>query len=183
MTRHSPAPPAAPRSTVAARLLGVLGAVGVLGLLAASAPVAARQQDSAERDARFQALMEGARLVGEFTVDTGQADAGPRPDLYSVSELEKGDGDVWIFHYTMSYGNAQGTTFDIPVRVVWAGDTPVLTMTEQAVEGLGTFTVRVMIHGDRYAGTWQHGAFGGHMWGRIERGDAGDADPAAGDGR
>ena len=134
--------------------------------------------EQADRDARFEALMTGARLVGEFTVDTGQTGDAPRPDLYSVSELEKGEGDVWIFHYTMSYGgnqgssgNSPGTTFDIPVRVVWADDTPMLTMTDQEVEGLGTFTVRVMIHGDRYAGTWQHGAFGGHMWGRIERGE------------
>jgi hypothetical protein len=56
-----------------------------------------------------------------------------------------------------------------------------LTMTDQEVAGLGTFTVRVMIHGDRYAGTWQHGAFGGHMWGKIERGES--ADPkGSGDG-
>jgi hypothetical protein len=29
--------------------------------------------------------------------------------------------------------------------------------------------VRLFFHGDRYAGTWQHGAIGGHMWGRIEK--------------
>ena len=28
---------------------------------------------------------------------------------------------------------------------------------------------RVFFYGDRYAGTWQHGKVGGHMWGRIER--------------
>jgi hypothetical protein len=147
--------------------------------LFSSAHGAIAQESQAERDARFAALMKGARLVGEFTLDTGQSNDTPRPDLYSVSELEKGEGDVWIFHYTMSYGGNQGTTFDIPVRVVWADDTPMLTMTDQEVAGLGTFTVRVMIHGDRYAGTWQHGAFGGHMWGRIERGDAAGADGAA----
>jgi hypothetical protein len=136
--------------------------------------VGARQ---AERDSRFEALMSGARMVGQFTVDTGQADATPRADLYSVSELERGEDDVWVFHYTMSFGDNLGNTFDIPVRVVWADDTPMLTMTDQEVEGLGTFTVRVMIHGDRYAGTWQHGAFGGHMWGKIER-----EQDAAGDG-
>jgi hypothetical protein len=26
-----------------------------------------------------------------------------------------------------------------------------------------------MVYGDRYAGTWQHDKFGGHMWGMIER--------------
>jgi hypothetical protein len=57
----------------------------------------------------------------------------------------------------------------MPLPVEWAGDTPVLTMTDQTVEGLGTFTVRVLIFGELYSGTWQHGSFGGHMWGRIER--------------
>jgi len=36
---------------------------------------------------------------------------------------------------------------------------------------MGTFTSRVMIYGDRYAGTWQHDKFGGHMWGKIEHGE------------
>lgn len=152
-------------------------------LFGLAAPSVGAQDSQTERDARFEALMAGARLVGEFSVDTGQTGDAPRPDLYSVSELEKGEGDVWIFHYTMSYGGNQGTTFDIPVRVVWADDTPMLTMTDQEVSGLGTFTVRVMIHGDRYAGTWQHGAFGGHMWGKIAReGDGQGSGDAGGDG-
>jgi hypothetical protein len=197
-----PTPSTSPGRAVHAALR-IGGAIAVALLTwgsAAGAQESATEPDQRDQDARFEALMEGARLVGQFTVDTGQAEDAPRPDLYSVSALEKGEGDVWIFHYTMSYGsgssggnqgssNRPATTFDIPVRVVWADDTPVLTMTEQAVEGLGTFTVRVMIHGDRYAGTWQHGAFGGHMWGRIEREQspregsapaAKDGDPGAG---
>ena len=60
------------------------------------------------------------------------------------------------------------------VKVVWAGDTPVLTMTEQTVEGLGTFSVRVMIYQDRYAGTWDNGSLGGHMWGQIVKDEPAD---------
>ena len=60
--------------------------------------------------------------------------------------------------------------FPIPVKVEWAGDTPVLTMTDQKIEGMdGQFTVRLLFHGDRYAGTWQHGAAGGHMFGTIAK--------------
>ncbi len=37
---------------------------------------------------------------------------------------------------------------------------------------MGTFTSRVMVYGDRYAGTWQHDKVGGHMWGHIEHAGA-----------
>lgn len=49
----------------------------------------------------------------------------------------------------------------------WLGDTPMITMTEVPLPPLGTFTARVFFYGDRYAGTWQHDAVGGHMFGRI----------------
>jgi len=56
----------------------------------------------------------------------------------------------------------------IVVTMPWAGDTPIITMTDVSIPTLGTFTARVFFYGDRYAGTWQHGAVGGHMFGRIE---------------
>jgi hypothetical protein len=58
----------------------------------------------------------------------------------------------------------------VPVTIEWAGDTPMITLTEQTVEGLGTFSARVLLYDGLYAGTWKHGQFGGHMWGRIESG-------------
>jgi hypothetical protein len=38
-----------------------------------------------------------------------------------------------------------------------------------AIPGLGTFDARVIIDGNRYAGTWTHGEVGGHMFGKIEK--------------
>jgi hypothetical protein len=64
--------------------------------------------------------------------------------------------------------------------IAWAGDTPMISMTDLAIPGLGTFTCRVFFYGDRYAGTWQHGKVGGHMWGMIERAD-GDGEKKEGD--
>jgi hypothetical protein len=43
--------------------------------------------------------------------------------------------------------------------------------------GLGTYSARVMFHGDRYVGTWQGTNHGGHMFGRIERENV--TDPAS----
>jgi hypothetical protein len=51
----------------------------------------------------------------------------------------------------------------------FAGDTPMISMTDHTIPALGTFSVRVFFYGDRYSGTWQHGTFGGHMFGNIEK--------------
>ena len=53
----------------------------------------------------------------------------------------------------------------LPVK--WAGDTPVISLTNKAIPGFGTFTARVMFYGDEYAGTWSGGSHGGLMWGKI----------------
>ena len=152
----------------------------VLALFTAGAAASVNAQTpeaTADRDAAFAAKMEGARLIGKYSVWTPQGEQMPSTDdTYNISELTRGEGDTWVFRYTMSYGGGNKLTVPIPVSVVWAGDTPVLTMTDQAVQGLGVFSVRVLIYGDRYAGTWQAPMAGGHMWGRVETGPA----PAAG---
>jgi hypothetical protein len=65
------------------------------------------------------------------------------------------------------------------VEVKWAGKTPVITLDNVTIPGLGTFSSRVVIDGPLYAGTWQHDAVGGHMFGKIvpvgENGTAEDA--------
>ena len=86
-----------------------------------------------------------------------------------VEEVKKSDGDVWIFTARVKYMQFDAT-LPIPVPVKWAGDTPVVTLTDAVLPGLGDkFSCRVIFHEDRYAGTWQHGDFGGHMFGRIEK--------------
>jgi hypothetical protein len=60
-------------------------------------------------------------------------------------------------------------TLPVAVPMRWIGDTPVIMMTDTTIPGLGTFTVRLFFYGDRYSGTWQHGAVGGLMYGRIEK--------------
>ena len=65
--------------------------------------------------------------------------------------------------------NDKDVTVPIPLEIKWAGDTPVITLTDLAIPSLGTFTARVVIYDGRYAGTWQHGQVGGHLFGRIEK--------------
>jgi hypothetical protein len=166
-------PPASPsEEPIMSAALAAFRVLVLASLGTAVAPALLAQSESqAEREAAFAARMNGAKLIGKFSVWTPQGEQVPaQDDSYDVSELTRGEGDTWVFRYTMSYGGGNKLTVPIPVTVLWAGDTPVLTMTDQAVEGLGVFSVRVVVYDDRYAGTWQSPMAGGHMWGRVEPG-------------
>ena len=123
-----------------------------------------------ELERRFSAQMRDAALVGQFTI-AGREDRPARPDRYDISSVEKVGDDRWRFNTRIRYGDVDATV-PITVTMVWAGDTPMVTLTDLTIPSMGTFTARVFFYGDRYAGTWQHGETGGHMWGRIERGGA-----------
>src|ERR1700674_5624664 len=76
--------------------------------------------------------------------------------------------NLWRFNAGMHCCGVNGA-IPVVVPMRWTGDTPMIMMTDTSLPGLGTFTVRVFFYGDRYAGTWQHGAVGGQMSGRIEK--------------
>ena len=107
-------------------------------------------------------------LVGRFTV-VGREDRQASPDRYDLSSVEKVGDDQWRFNARIRYGLVD-TTLPIVVTMRWAGDTPMITITDVTIPRMGTFSARVFFDSDRYAGTWQHGAVGGHMFGRIEKG-------------
>ena len=129
---------------------------------------AAGVPDRAALEKAFAEKMSGAALVGRYSVDGQKDDKPPRPERYELAKVSKLKGDYWVFSARIKYGKYD-LTVPIRLKVLWAGDTPVITLTNQAIPGLGTFTARVMFYGDRYVGTWQHGKVGGHMWGQIEK--------------
>jgi hypothetical protein len=120
-----------------------------------------------ELERQFTDRMHGATLVGRFTI-AGREDRPASPDRYEISSVEKLGGNDWRFNARLRYGNVD-VTLPIVVTMLWAGDTPMITMTDVTIPTLGTFTARVFFYGDRYAGTWQHGTVGGQMFGRIEK--------------
>ena len=89
-------------------------------------------------------------------------------DRYEIDKAEKIEGHRWLITARIKYGK-HDVKVPVPLEVYWAGDTPVITVTNVTVPGMGTFVARVLVYSDRYAGTWQHDKFGGHMWGMIER--------------
>jgi hypothetical protein len=123
--------------------------------------------DLSQLERRFTDQMEGAALVGRFTV-AGREDREASADRYDIASVAKVGDNLWRFNARIRYGSVD-VTLPIVVTMRWAGDTPMITITDFTIPRMGTFTARVFFYGDRYAGTWQHGAVGGHMFGRIER--------------
>ncbi|MBX7167523.1 MAG: hypothetical protein K1X74_14430 [Pirellulales bacterium] len=124
---------------------------------------------TAERDAlerKFCESLTGVTLVGSFTV-TGEGDGTLKEDRYQIDKVTKGKGNFFVFEARIQY-EGKDQVFKMPLEVRWAGDTPVITLTNILVPGLGTFTARVLFYEDHYAGTWNGKDHGGHLFGRIE---------------
>ena len=117
----------------------------------------------------FADRMRNVTLVGSFTVD-GRDPRPPSADRYEIASVEKVGENSWRFNARMDCCGVAGQSgLPIVVPMHFVGDTPVIMMTDTNLPGIGTFTVRLFFHGDRYSGTWQHGEVGGQMSGRIEK--------------
>jgi hypothetical protein len=138
-------------------------AAGTVGCGSSNPGVA--QAEQAQREKEFQEMMTGATMEGFFTMDDGDPTT-PRQETYHIQSVSKLAGDYWTFQARIRYGE-RDVTLPIPVRIEWAGDTPVITLTDAEIPGLGTFTARVLLYRGRYAGTWSHGERGGNQFGRI----------------
>ena len=113
---------------------------------------------------QFQKSMSGVVLEGFFTVN--DADTGVREERYHITKVSKLAGEYWVFQARIQYGN-HDVTVPVPVTVKWAGDTPILTLTDVTIPGLGTFTARVLFYDKNYVGVWSHGKVSGQHFGRI----------------
>lgn len=162
------------------RLIPRVGLVAAVWLLAPGGlaslpaePAATRSADAAldpaAMEKHFAELLTGATMVGKYTVEG--SDAAPKDDRYRIIKAIKAEGDNWAITSSVEYkGFGIPVTLTIPVK--WAGDTPVMEVTDQKIPGIGTFTARVLFYGDHYVGTWNGGAgHGGTLWGRIEHGE------------
>lgn len=132
---------------------------------------ASSAESQAALEKAFAKKLTNSVLTGNFTV-VGRGDGKPpKPERYEISGAQKLAGNTWLITSRIKYGKVDATV-PIPVTVLWAGDTPMISLTNIGIPGMkGKFSCRVLFHGDRYAGTWQHDANGGHMWGMISAGD------------
>jgi hypothetical protein len=129
---------------------------------------ACSRKDPATEQARmvreFEQTLTGAVLAGKFAMGDKVAE-----DRYTILKASHMTGETWVIQTRIQYGK-RDITVPVPVTVKWAGDTPVITLTDAGIPGLGTFTARVLFYRGQYAGTWanQEG-HGGQMWGKLER--------------
>lgn len=135
----------------------VLAATLILGSCARKAP----------SEEEFSKMLTNATLVGSFT--SGKSNT-LKEDRYTITKVTKTAGDLWLVHARIQYGT-RDVTVPVPVKMNWAGDTAVMSLTDVTIPGMGTFTVRLVFYRDQYAGMWSSSkGHGGQMFGRIERG-------------
>lgn len=129
-------------------------------------PPATPVPDQQTLEKQFEETMSGATLAGSFTVDGRQDDQPLKQEKYTITKVSKLKGDFWLFQSRIQYGN-HDTTLALPLEVRWAGDTPVITLTNYTVPGFGNFTCRILVYKDHYCGTWRGADHGGQMFGRV----------------
>lgn len=131
-------------------------------------PVAESAPDTQALYKQFSERMSGVKLVGQFTIH-GKEDQKPVQEEYAIlraTKMEK--GDFWLLQARIKYGK-NDVTLPLPLEIKWAGTTPVITLDKTTIPGLGTFSARVVIDENAYAGTWTHDKVGGHLFGRISK--------------
>jgi hypothetical protein len=127
----------------------------------------AADDDKAARYKKLETLLTGAKLTGNFTI-TGKDKDFPKEEYTILSAEKAEEGEFWLLRARIKYGG-KDVTVPVPIEILWAGKTPVMTLDNLTLPGLGTFSARVVLHDDKYAGTWQHDKVGGHLFGTISR--------------
>ncbi len=144
-------------------------------------PTRPRTQAELEKD--FRDLLNGAVLTGSFRM-IGKGMGREEPALsepiverYVIEEVSKVLEDSWMIKARIQYGD-KDVTVPVIVRVVWAGDTPIITLDQAAIPLIGSYSARVMVYRGFYSGAWFGAGYGGVMSGQITRLTEDDRKPA-----
>jgi hypothetical protein len=142
-------------------------------LFACSSPIFAQEKPieaNAAKEQRYERLskmLTKVKFVGRFTV-VGKDDGPLAKEEYTINKVEKlPEGDKWLFDCRIKYGD-HNVAIPLPIDVKWSDETPVITLDDLTIPGMGTFSARVVLHEKKYAGTWRHDQVSGHLFGTIE---------------
>jgi hypothetical protein len=100
-----------------------------------------------ELEKQFAETMSGATLVGRFTLNGQKLDQPLKEDRYTLGKVSKLKNGLWSFETRVQYGQ-RDVKLTLALQVKWAGDTPVITVTDVTMPGLVTFTSRVLVYRD-----------------------------------
>lgn len=120
-----------------------------------------------ERNRVFAESMSNVTLVGYST--RLNREGLSKEERYQIEKVSHITGDTWLFKARLKYED-HDIPVPIPLTVMWAGDTPVITLTDMSIPGVGTYTARVVLYREQYAGTWSGKNVGGQLFGKIVRG-------------
>lgn len=144
----------------------------VLAQDAASPPL---ELNAAEK--QFQEALNNVTLTGYFTQGDGKE---LTDDKYVIERVTKVKEDTWKFEARIQY-NKKDFKVAMPLPVKFAGDTPVISLTNFVVPGFGSFTARVVMYNGAYAGTWGSAGANGHggkLFGKIVKNEPAPDKPA-----
>ena len=151
------------------RLIAALAACALIcGLISAgrAEEPAKAASPTPEQEAKFIATLTNATLKGRWSgFKDGQL--GPEKDeSYHIASVKKLEGDKWQINARLKYGE-KDIELPIFVQVKWAGDTPVLVVDKLSLGTSRTYSARVMIYENTYAGWWTAPDHGGLLSGLI----------------
>jgi hypothetical protein len=114
----------------------------------------------------FQDSMSNVTLAGRFSRQGG---TNLSDDKYVIDKVTKLKDDLWQVDAVVPF-RGQNLKIPISVHIKWAGDTPVIELTDELVPSMGKYTVRLVIYRGQYAGMWSAGeGRGGQMFGTITK--------------
>lgn len=131
-------------------------------------------QRQAELEENFRTMLSGSILRGTWQMVrgeqgkplTGKPLSEPQPEEYTISKVSKASDDYWVIVARIKYAD-KNVNIPVTVQVKWAGDTPIITLDNMSLPGLGTYSARVMVYRDFYSGTWFGDSYGGILSGQI----------------
>ena len=127
-----------------------------------------KPSDESEQEliARLEKFLTGTNWTGNFVIEGKEKLISEHYEILSAKKSEF--GDKWNLVARIKYGGHDTTLPLPPIEIKFAGKTPVITIDQVSIPGLGTFDARVVIRQGKYAGTWKHGKIGGFMFGTIQ---------------
>lgn len=133
-------------------------------------PEPSRTREQLERD--LQEMLTNVELVGSYRMTTdlkGRQPLGPASsEKYTIVAAAPDADGYWIFTARVQYGE-HDVQLPMRLKVVWAGDTPIVTVDQVTFPGLGTYSARVMFYNGYYSGTWFGANCGGVLAGEIRK--------------
>lgn len=126
------------------------------------------QPAQADLEKKLEEQLTNCEFVGRWTLVKDGKLGEEKEEKYTIQSARKAGQELWIIHARVQYGQ-RDVTVPIPVQIKWAGDTPVITLTESNIAGLGTYSARVVIYQGTYAGTWSGGNHAGLLHGIIRK--------------